>query len=194
MPPVASPDPTPLSPFLYQSGSATQATGYSTNQPSSYFDTYPNFQQYSITQGQQQAAIGLQEQGIYHNPGISGPMPSPHPPDHDVQQDTVAEHSNPALYVCQECGKGCTRQTDLDRHLKTTKKHSDPSGPACPESGCKYPSRFTRVDNFKAHYKNQHKKSGKEADEFIRQWRAQVNLGSPVGAPGRVWDNYGGRK
>ena len=107
-------------------------------------------------------------------------MPSPHPPDHDVKPNTVADNSNPAPYVCPECGKGCKRQTDLDRHLNTTKRHGEPKGPACPESDCRYTARFSRPDNFKAHYKNQHGKSDKEADEFIRQWRAQVNLGFPV--------------
>jgi len=91
---------------------------------------------------------------------------------HDDKQDVVADNSNPGLHVCRRCKIGFKRQTDLERHWDTSKKHSpDPKGPSCPQSGCSYTARFTRPDNCKAHYKKLHGKSDEEADEFLQQWR-----------------------
>ncbi|PWW77070.1 hypothetical protein C7212DRAFT_278372 [Tuber magnatum] len=82
-------------------------------------------------------------------------------------------HLPRSLHACNTCGIKCKRQSDLDRHLKTARKHSVPGGPVCPETRCKYRARFTRVDNFKAHYKKQHGKSDDETDEFIQEWKAR---------------------
>ncbi|CUS12227.1 unnamed protein product [Tuber aestivum] len=74
---------------------------------------------------------------------------------------------------CRPCGIRCSRPADLKRHLDTSRVHSRPKGPICQEPGCKSASRFTRVDNFKTHYVNIHGKSRDEADEVIREWKAQ---------------------
>ena len=162
-----------LSPASFNS--PTQATGYGTNQPNGYFYPYANYQQYSVGQGQHQMANGPQNQEFYHSPRIGSFTPSL-PPGQPMQDNnkpaTVVDNSNPDVYRCPECGKKCKRQTDLERHLNTAKRHKpQPSGPACPERGCRYPLRFTRADNFKAHYKKQHEKSGEEAEEVIQQWK-----------------------
>ena len=183
---MASPDqltPATLSPALlpYQSGSPTQAR-HSANRHSGYFDSYLNYQQYPVEQGSRRVASGPQNQEFYPSPGIGGFTPSLLPPDKPVHddnaQDIVADNSYLGPYVCGECGKGCKRLTDLERHLKTTRRHSDPKGPSCPESDCRYTAKPTRTDNFKAHYKKQHGKGDKE--EFIQRWRKQINPGFVV--------------
>ncbi|KAG0643924.1 hypothetical protein HOY80DRAFT_271903 [Tuber brumale] len=65
------------------------------------------------------------------------------------------------------------RETDLEPHKATSRKYNSTSGPACTEPGYKHPGRFTRVDNFRAHYRKQHKKTNEEAAAFIEEWRAQ---------------------
>ncbi|PWW75375.1 hypothetical protein C7212DRAFT_25396, partial [Tuber magnatum] len=91
--------------------------------------------------------------------------------------DTTADRPSNPPYICEICETKFGRETDLKRHKRTTKKHSPPSGPACTEPGCKHPARFTRVDNFKHHFKKQHRKTGDEADAFIADWRAREEPG-----------------
>ncbi|CUS15190.1 unnamed protein product, partial [Tuber aestivum] len=57
------------------------------------------------------------------------------PTHHDGEQDTVADFSDLKPYKCAPCGVGCKRQTDLDRHFRTSRAHSMPKGPACPYGG-----------------------------------------------------------
>ena len=92
---------------------------------------------------------------------------------HDENQDIELDQPNPNRYVCT---LGCERQfgrlTDLERHLRTSRIHNQgPRGPACPVDSCSYTSKFTRVDNFKAHCMKQHWMSRDETDSFIREWR-----------------------
>ncbi|KAG0138659.1 hypothetical protein HOY82DRAFT_475897 [Tuber indicum] len=79
----------------------------------------------------------------------------------------------PGPHICPMCGIRYKRRTDLNRHLKTAKRHHDPDGPVCPELGCKYTKRFARLDNFKTHYRRLHRKSKGEADGFIQNWKAR---------------------
>jgi len=177
---MASPDqltPATLSPALlpYQSGSPTQAR-HSANRHSGYFDSYLNYQQYPVEQGPPRVASGPQNQEFYPSPGIGSFTPFlpllNQPVRDDNTQDSVADNSNSGLFVCHICGRGFKRQTDLERHLNTAKRHTPhPTGPACPQSGCRYTEKFTRPDNFKAHYKKQHRKGGEEADKIIQMWR-----------------------
>ncbi|CUS12231.1 unnamed protein product, partial [Tuber aestivum] len=111
-----------------------------------------------------------------HNMADFAPWPPPAdvPTCHGEEQDHVAGHSGLPRWVCNPCKAIFKRQTDLDRHFRTSRRHSAPSGPACRERGCRLAgARFTRVDNFKAHYRKQHGKTDVEADIFIREWKAQ---------------------
>jgi len=88
----------------------------------------------------------------------------------------VADHRSPGRYVCI-CEKTFGRWADLNRHLESSKRHNkDPRGPACPVDSCSHLSKFTRADNFKAHYIKQHGASSDEADAYIREWK---DLGMP---------------
>lgn len=180
MPPVASPgqlttaasSPAPLH---YQNASPAQATRYTTDSTDNYFFPNPNYPQPSARQ-RQESASSPQGWGHHPNQNMNNFVLSPrlpyqpaHPPD-----DIEADHSGPGPYVCDVgvCRATFRRPTDLERHRKTSKKHNKvPRGPACPFNPCSYPSRFTRADNFKAHYMKQHGASNDEADEFIREWK-----------------------
>ncbi|PWW77072.1 hypothetical protein C7212DRAFT_293918 [Tuber magnatum] len=89
-----------------------------------------------------------------------------------IQYDNAINRPSIDSYICSTCGIKCKRQTDLDRHLKTARSHGAPRGPACPERGCKYTARFTRVDNFIVHYKKQHGKTDEEVHIFLQEWKA----------------------
>ena len=103
--------------------------------------------------------------------------PLPHKPTHHSgNPDTEPDSACPDPLICS-CGAKFGRRTDLERHLRTSKRHlKDSRGPVCPVSGCSYTSRFTRIDNFKAHYAKQHGMSHDEADSFIRDWMSRGRL------------------
>ena len=82
----------------------------------------------------------------------------------------VGHPSQGLPFTCHTCGKSCKRHQDLERHLKATRRHSEPGGPACPMPGCKFTARFTRVDNFRVHYKKRHGKSVDETKDFLQRW------------------------
>ncbi|PWW77069.1 hypothetical protein C7212DRAFT_357241 [Tuber magnatum] len=79
--------------------------------------------------------------------------------------------------ICHICAIRFSRQADLKRHLGTSKVHASPKGPKCPMPGCRGVKRFTRLDNFKAHYVKMHGINRDEADAFIREWRARGGRG-----------------
>ena len=88
----------------------------------------------------------------------------------------MADHWSMGRYVCV-CEKAFKRWGDLKRHLESSRGHNkDPRGPACPVSRCRHPGKFTRTDNFKAHYMKQHGASSDEADAYIQEWK---NRGMP---------------
>lgn len=172
MPQVASPG--QLTPDVSSPASPTQATGYTTDSAGSYFYPNPNYPQPSARQWQRPASG---PQGWLYSPNqnvdnfvLSPPLPY-QPTHHDENQDIEADHSGPGPYIC-DCEAKFGRLTDLERHRKTSKRHNiNPDGIACPVDPCNYPSRFTRVDNFKVHYMKQHGMSSDEADAFIREWK-----------------------
>ncbi|KAG0643929.1 hypothetical protein HOY80DRAFT_943582 [Tuber brumale] len=93
-----------------------------------------------------------------------------------MKRENVPNYSSSGSRTCPICGIQCRRQADLYRHLKTAREHRAPHGPVCPELGCKFTARFTRVDNFRAHYRKQHGKSHDETDGFVQGWKGR---GSP---------------
>lgn len=146
----------------YQSNSPPEhATESFTNQSSSHPHPNPNPPQ-SPTRQYHLPATDLQIEEIYPN----------EPTHRNAGQYSESHRPSPGGIVCT-CGQRFQRPAALQRHLRTSKKHSAPRGPACPEPGCRSKRRFTRVDNFKAHFRKQHKKSNAEADNFIRDWRSQ---------------------
>ncbi|RPB04858.1 hypothetical protein L873DRAFT_1798687 [Choiromyces venosus 120613-1] len=185
---VSSPDqfttaPSSPSSFDCQNASPDQDIGYPRfDQPGNYFNYNPSYPPYPVRRELQQLNSRPQSQA-YPNPNNGDPVPSlpPHyrPTPHDEEQDTATDGTSQEPYfVCDdlECGQKFKRPTDLVRHWETAKKHGPPRGPLCPESGCKYTLRFSRTDNFKAHYKNKHKKTDEEADQFIKLWK---DMGRP---------------
>ncbi|KAG0138655.1 hypothetical protein HOY82DRAFT_620195 [Tuber indicum] len=151
-----------------------QATGYASAQTSSSLSHDPYYPQFPTIQELQQLAGGPWGQGFCLDPIVNSRVPSsPSPPGQPVhyhrERFTLANHSWPDPYRCV-CGQ---RQVDLGRHLRTSKFHSHPKGPRCPESKCKFTSRFAREDNFKHHYKKQHGKTDEEADRVIKEWNSQ---------------------
>ncbi|KAG0643932.1 hypothetical protein HOY80DRAFT_1084196 [Tuber brumale] len=166
-------------PSLNTGNPPTEATEYAINQTGICFRLSPSYPQYPIGQEQQQASF--QSRGFYPSLDTGNPPPSPLPP-HCPPAALGGKLGNGAncsilgSHKCRICGIQCKRQADLYRHLKTARKHRAPQGPVCPELSCKYTARFTRVDNFRAHYKRLHEKSDDEADEFIQEWK---NQGSP---------------
>ncbi|PUU76068.1 hypothetical protein B9Z19DRAFT_1195003 [Tuber borchii] len=161
----------------YQNASPAQVTGYTTDSVGSYFYHNPNYPQPSARQRQRPASS---PQGWVNSPNqnvnnfVLSPRLPYRPAHYDENQDIEADPSGSGPYVCG-CGAKFGRPTDLERHRKTSKKHNkDPRGPACPIDPCNYHSRFTRVDNFKAHYMKQHGMSSDDADEFIREWKDGV--------------------
>ncbi|KAG0643927.1 hypothetical protein HOY80DRAFT_1084169 [Tuber brumale] len=153
-----------------------QATGYPISQTGSYLGLSLNNPQFSITQ--EQPPSGVQSQEFYPNLGNGNRVPSPLPaPSSSAcrarKRGIVADCSSPGPHTCHMCGIKCWRPADLNRHLKTAGVHGDPDGPVCPEPGCRYTKRFSRLDNFKAHYKRLRRKSNNEADMFIQQWKAR---------------------
>jgi len=140
----------------------TQATRHSTNQSSSR--THPNLNSpRSSARQHQPPAIGPQGGELYPN----------QPTHNNGDQDSGARHPSPQGNVCT-CGQRILRLTDFRRHLRTSCMHNTPGGPACPEPGCRYTRKFTRIDNFKAHYRKKHGKSGAEADSFIQAWSSHA--------------------
>ncbi|KAG0643926.1 hypothetical protein HOY80DRAFT_1013850 [Tuber brumale] len=93
--------------------------------------------------------------------------------DYDPGPDT----HDPKPLSCHECSKSFGRSADLKRHMDTARVHNHPKGPVCPVPGCKSVGRFTRFDNFKAHYVKMHSKSWDEAENFIQEWKAREALG-----------------
>ncbi|KAG0138680.1 hypothetical protein HOY82DRAFT_620300 [Tuber indicum] len=179
------------SPGLPNYGSDFPGVRYTVDQGGGYFAHKPS---HSVEQEQYQPASSPQGQKSYISPNVSNFEPSPLSPSqptaapHEGKQDTVVADNYPGLdpQRCKTCRKGCGRPADLVRHLKTSKSHHPPSGPACPETDCKFLNRFTREDNFKHHYKKQHRKSGEEADEIIAHWKAVEDITSSVGEGGNV--------
>ncbi|PUU79812.1 hypothetical protein B9Z19DRAFT_1063977 [Tuber borchii] len=157
----------------YQNASPAQVTGYTTDSIGSYFYHNPNYPQPSAKQ-RQRPASSPQGWELYSSQKVDTftlyPR-LPYQPTHRSENpNTEADSARPDPLICS-CGANFGRQTDLERHLRTSKKHlKDSRGPVCPVSGCSYTSRFTRVDNFKAHYMKQHRMSYDEADSFIREW------------------------
>lgn len=92
------------------------------------------------------------------------------PGDPEPERDPPIEFPS---FICHVCGAKCKRRQDLERHLKATKKHSKPEGPVCPEPGCRFKKRFTRVDNFRAHYMRQHGKDRYETNDSLQGWEPQ---------------------
>ncbi|KAG0138661.1 hypothetical protein HOY82DRAFT_595093 [Tuber indicum] len=150
-------------PYRMQSPSPTPTIGYAINRTGIHFDLTPSYPQYPTTQEQQKLASLFQSPEFHPNCNAGNPTPSPLPP-----------HYQPNI-LGSELGN-FKRQTDLNRHLKTARKHGAPQGPVCPEPGCKYTARFTRIDNFRAHFRRLHGKRCDEVDGFIQEWRG---LGSP---------------
>ncbi|KAG0138660.1 hypothetical protein HOY82DRAFT_534433 [Tuber indicum] len=168
-------------PYRIRSASPAQTTGYAVSQTSMCFDLIPSYPQYPIRQEQQQLASCFQGRGFYPNLDTGNLAPSPlplhcQPARLGRKQGNVANYLSPGSHTYDICGIRCKRRADLYRHLKTARKHRAPHGPVCPEPGCKYTARFTRVDNFRAHYRRLHGKCGDEADLFIQEWKGR---GSP---------------
>lgn len=181
IPLVASPDELPAAAFSptllhYRDGSAAQGAVYTTPQHDGYFAYNPNYSQYPVGQ-EQQPASGLQEQEPYPdlNTGslVSSLPPPPHQPTrHGEEGGAVADHPNPSLYECH-CGAAFGRLTDFERHQKTTMRHKgDQPGLACLVKGCRFTSKFTREDNFRAHCRRHGMSDGK-INTYIREWKDQ---------------------
>lgn len=174
MPPIASPTAFSPTPPDYQSGSSVQDTIYTAHPPDSYFPYDPN-SRYPVKQEQQPASDpqGYEPYSDLNIGGLVISLPPPHQPTrYDEEGGTVADHPNSDSHICS-CGAEFGRRTDLERHERTARKHNDPSGPACPKRGCSFTSKFTRVDNFKAHYVKQHRATSGEAEAYIRWWNDQ---------------------
>lgn len=180
MPPVALPDnltaatPTPTL-FPYQSDSPAPATGYGADWVGGSLDPrcFTTKQQRPSSDPSGQEPDPRLDIGDIALP----PPPPPHQLTHNSENpDTEADSARPGPGVCI-CGSAFQRQTDMERHLRTSKEHSRGSrGLVCPMSGCRYTSRFTRVDNFKVHYMKQHGMSSDEANSYIREWRSRGRL------------------
>lgn len=182
--PVALPDhltaaaTSDLTPFSLQYNSPAQAAGYA-SQDGDYFGSHPSYPRYSAV-GQQGSSSDPQGQELVPNLFTSDipvlPLPPSKPMHRSGNPGTEAGGARPGpSYICS-CGKAFGRQTDLDRHLRTSKNHRGPDGPTCPVSGCRYTTKFTRADNFKAHYRKQHGMGEEEADRFIRDWTSRNRL------------------
>ncbi|KAG0643933.1 hypothetical protein HOY80DRAFT_1133481 [Tuber brumale] len=161
-------------PYRIQSTPPAQAAKYAIGQTGIYFGFNPRYPQYPIRQEQQQASF--QSRGFYPSLTTGNPPPSPlrpycRPARLVGKRGDGTNYSNPGSHTCHICGIRFKRPADLYRHLKTTRKHRSPHGPVCPELGCKFTARFTRVDNFRAHYRRLHGKSDDEANWFIREWK-----------------------
>ena len=168
------------SPTLFdQSGPDAQATVSITHPTDGYFGYNHNYSQ-SLVGQEQQLASGLQDQHSYPNLNTSSlvpsrPPPPPPPPPHQSVcpgegGGAVADHLNQNLYVCS-CGVSCKRRTDLERHQRTARKHKgDLRGLVCPAKGCRFPSKFTREDNFRTHCRRHGMNDGK-INTYIREWK-----------------------
>ncbi|PWW77073.1 hypothetical protein C7212DRAFT_184454, partial [Tuber magnatum] len=117
-------------------------------------------------------ASGSQSQGSHPDLTTGNVAPPPPPPPHRParpgrKRGKAANSPSAGPRACHTCEIKFKRHSDLDRHLKAARKHSVPGGPVCPEIGCKHTTRFTRVDNFRAHYRRQYRKGDYEANRFI---------------------------
>ncbi|KAG0138679.1 hypothetical protein HOY82DRAFT_595120 [Tuber indicum] len=138
-----------------------------------FFRTNPSHPHYPVRHEKQSA----------YAPQIQGQDPDPNvndfanlPPNRDGSREAILGAAIPSdaglsLYMCSFCEIGFGRVTDLKRHMETSTKHGEPRGPACTEPGCKYTRNFTRVDNFRAHYRKQHRKTEDEVDAFLEAWK-----------------------
>ncbi|KAG0138662.1 hypothetical protein HOY82DRAFT_595094 [Tuber indicum] len=167
-------------PYLTRGTQPAQAMGYAIKETSIYNGLNRDYPQYPIRQELQLSSC-FQSLGFYPNLDTGNPTSSPLPPHYQPAQlvrrrGSVIDYPSSGSHACHICGIRCKRQADLYRHLTTAREHCAPQGPVCPELGCKYTARFTRVDNFRAHYRRQHGKRGDEADGFIQEWR---DRGSP---------------
>ncbi|PUU82789.1 hypothetical protein B9Z19DRAFT_1061554 [Tuber borchii] len=182
MPLVASPDglvPTAFSPTLlhYPSGSAAQAAVQTTHLSDDYFAYNPNYSKYPVGR-EHQPANGPQDQESYPNlntsnlvPALPPPAPPYQPTHHGEEGGTIADHPNPSPHKCH-CGAAFGRQTDLERHQRTTRKHNgDQGGLPCPVKGCIFTTKFTRDQNFRTHCRRQHGMSVDEVNTYIREWK-----------------------
>ncbi|CAZ85074.1 unnamed protein product [Tuber melanosporum] len=119
--------------------------------------------------------------------GAGSPSNSHYPiPFATAECDQGPDTLDPKPLSCHMCRVRFGRSADLKRHMDTAKAHNPPKGPSCPVLGCKSVSKFTRLDNFKAHYVKMHSKSWEEAENFIQEWRAQEALGISYRAGGDV--------
>jgi len=169
--------------FDYPGSPAAQATVCATHSADDYFDHNPNYSQYLVKQ-EQQLASGPQGQEPYlglstgslvsslHPPPPSPPPPPPplphQPTHHGDGGGAIADHSNSNPNAC--CGVIFGRRTDLERHKRTTRGHTRGGrGPTCPVKGCRYTSKFTRNDNFRAHCRKKHGMSNDKIDTYLRE-------------------------
>jgi len=161
--------------FHYQSDPAAQDGVYTTHPTGGYFTHTPNHSQCPV-RPEQQPTSGLKEEepcpDLNARSLASSLPPPPHQHTHHGKEGgAVADHPNPSPNVCW-CGAAFGRWTDLERHLRTTKKHNgDQHGPACPVQGCRFTSKFTRDDNFRTHCRRQHGMSVDEVNTYIKWWK-----------------------
>ncbi|KAG0643934.1 hypothetical protein HOY80DRAFT_997353 [Tuber brumale] len=166
-------------PYQIQSTRHTQDTRYPVSQTVIHNDTNPGYPQYARRQEQQSASC-FQSRGFHPNLNAGNLAPSSlpahcQPTRFERKRGNVSNYPSPSSHACHICGIRCKRLADLYRHLNTVRKHRAPQGPVCPELGCKHTVRFTRIDNFRAHYTRVHGKSGGEADRTIQEWRDRAN-------------------
>ncbi|KAJ1558090.1 hypothetical protein HK405_014440, partial [Cladochytrium tenue] len=60
-----------------------------------------------------------------------------------------AHDSHPHLFMCTPCGKGYKRVTDLRRHLKTSKAHSNNPEFSCKRCNCRYQRKSELVRHWR---------------------------------------------